>query len=180
MISMKIVVLLGSPHRKGSSNLLAEQFIKGAEEAGHTVKTIDAAHMDVRPCLGCNACRKTGECVQKDEMKMIREELLEADLAAFVTPVYYLSMTAQLKTVIDRFYSFSEKLSEKKLKTVLITAAGSPDEHSMGLIRDLYKAICGYLQLEDCGMILGAGCPVPPVTTNSPHMREAYELGKSL
>lgn len=50
---MKIVVLEGSPNKKGSSNLLADCFRQGAEEAGHTVEIIDAAHADIHPCTGC-------------------------------------------------------------------------------------------------------------------------------
>lgn len=58
---MKIIVLEGSPHKKGSSNMLAEKFIKGAEEAGHTVEVLDVAHMDMHPCLGCEHCGMNGE-----------------------------------------------------------------------------------------------------------------------
>ena len=64
---MKIVVLEGNPHKKRSSNLLAEQFIKGAEEAGHMVQIVDAAHMEINPCLGCGHCGINGACVHKDD-----------------------------------------------------------------------------------------------------------------
>ena len=69
---MKIVVLEGSPNRHGSSNLLAENFIRGAEEAGHTVRVIDAAHAGVHPCTGCIHCGYEGPCAQKDGMDEIR------------------------------------------------------------------------------------------------------------
>lgn len=173
---MKIAVLLGSPHKKGSSSLLAEQFIKGAEEAGHSVTALDVAHMEIRPCVACNACKKTGKCVQKDEMEAVRGELESADLIAFVTPLYYMNMSAQLKTVIDRFYAFGESLKGKK--TVLISASAS--ENISDILCANYKAINGYLGMEDRGAVLGEGCPVPPVTAASPYMEKAYELGKSL
>lgn len=173
---MKITVLLGSPHKNGSSNLLAEQFVKGAQESGHAIETLDVAHMEIRPCVACNACKKTGKCVQQDEMEKVRAALETADLIAFVTPVYYMNMSAQLKAAIDRFYAFGENLKGKK--TVLITASAS--ENITGILVENYKAIDGYLGMEDCGMVLGEGCPVPPVTSASPFMRKAYELGKSL
>ncbi len=173
---MKIVVLLGSPHKKGSSNLLAERFIQGAQEAGHSVETLDAAHMDIRPCVACNACKKTGKCVQKDDMEAVRAALESADLIAFATPVYYMNMSAQLKLVIDRFYAFGESLKGKK--TVLLTASAS--ENITGILVENYKAIDGYLGMEDRGMVLGEGCPVPPVTAASLYPEKAYELGKSL
>ena len=74
--AMRIVVLEGSPNKKGSSNLLADEFIRGAEEAGHTVEIIDAAHADLHPCIGCVRCGYEGPCVQKDDMERFREQIL--------------------------------------------------------------------------------------------------------
>lgn len=92
---MRIVIIKGSPHKKGSSNMLAEQFIKGAQEAGHTIVELDVAHMDIHPCLGCEHCAMDGPCVQKDDINEIRDSLLSTDMAVFVTPVYYFGMAAQ-------------------------------------------------------------------------------------
>lgn len=111
---MKIVVIEGSPHKKGSTNLLAEQFMQGAKEAGHTIEALDAAHMDIHPCMGCEHCGMDGNCAWQDDVWQIRDALLSADMAVFVTPVYYFGMSAQLKMVIDRFYSYTIKLSCKK------------------------------------------------------------------
>lgn len=177
---MKIAVIKGSPHKKGSSNMLAEQFIKGAEEAGHTIVEMDAAHMDIRPCLGCEHCGMNGPCVQKDDMAQVRDALLSADMAVFVTPVYYFGMSAQLKMVIDRFYSYTMKLSSKHLKTALITAAWDSDKDVMPYLVEHYKKLCRYMNFTDCGQVLGTGCGNPSMTKNSPHMEEAYRLGKSL
>ena len=177
---MKIVVLEGSPHKKGSSDLLAEQFIKGAEEAGHTVQILDAAHMEIHPCLGCGHCGMDGACVQKDDNTIIRDALLDADMAVFVTPVYYFGMSAQLKLVIDRFYSYTTKLSDKRMKTALIAAAYDTDPKTMSCLRDHYISLCGYMRFQDMGMILGTGCGSPAMTRTASHMQSAYELGKSL
>ena len=86
---MKIVVLEGSPNRHASSNLLAEEFIRGAKEAGHTAEIIDAAHADLHPCTGCVRCGYEGPCVQKDDMEKFRGQILDADMMVFVTPLYY-------------------------------------------------------------------------------------------
>ena len=75
---MRIVVLEGSPNRHGSSNMLADEFIRGAKEAGHTIKVIDAAHTDLHPCTGCVCCGYEGPCVQKDDMEQFRKEIPEA------------------------------------------------------------------------------------------------------
>ncbi len=112
---MKILVIESSPHKNGSSNLLADSFIRGARENGHTVSTFDAAKADLHPCLGCEVCGMSGLCCQKDDMAGLKEQILASDMVVFVTPLYYFGMSAQLKTVIDRFYSFNGQLSVKGL-----------------------------------------------------------------
>ena len=104
---MKIVILQGSPNKKGSTDVLAEQFRKGAEEAGHTVQRFDLTDLQIRPCTGCVSCGYEGPCVQKDENQIIRQAVLEADMIVFATPLYYYGMSAQLKTVIDRFCAYN-------------------------------------------------------------------------
>ena len=111
---MKIVVLEGSPNKHGSSNLLADAFIRGAQEAGHTVQVIDAAHSDIHPCTGCIHCGYEGPCVQKDDVEQFRREILDADMMVFVTPLYYYGMSAQLKTLVDRFCAFNSSIQRKQ------------------------------------------------------------------
>ena len=177
---MKIAVLQGSPHKNGSSNILANEFIRGAKEAGHTVTVLDTAHMDMHPCIGCGHCGMNGDCVHKDDNTRIRNTLLNSDMVVFVTPVYYFGMSAQLKMVIDRFYSYTTKLSDKWMKTALIAAAYDTDPKTMSCLRDHYISLCGYMRFQDMGMILGTGCGSPAMTRVASHMQSAYELGKSL
>ncbi len=88
-MKMKIIVLEESPNQHGSSNMLADNFIRGAEEAGHTVKVIDAAHADIHPCIGCIHCGYEGPCVQKDDVEKFRQDILEAH---YKTLVHYLNL----------------------------------------------------------------------------------------
>ena len=111
---MKIVVLEGSPNKNGSSNILADSFIRGAKEAGHSVQIIDAAHAHIHPCIGCVRCGYEGPCVQKDDMETIRPTILDADMMVFVTPLYYYGMSAQLKTLIDHFCAFNSSIQRKR------------------------------------------------------------------
>ena len=95
---MKIVILFGSPNRSGSTGILADEFTRGAEEKGHEVERFDVCHMNVHPCLGCVKCGYEGPCVQKDDVELIRQKLLRADMVVFATPLYYYGMSAQLKS----------------------------------------------------------------------------------
>ena len=114
---MKIIVLMGSPNRTGSTGILVEQFKKGAEEAGHSVEVIDVCHADIHPCIGCVKCGYEGPCVQKDDVSMIRKKLLASDMVVFATPLYYYGMSAQLKTVVDRFCAYNSSLNSRHLGT---------------------------------------------------------------
>ena len=90
---MKIVVLMGSPNRNGSTGILVQNFQKGAEEAGHSVDVIDVCHANIHPCTGCVKCGYEGPCVQKDDVELIRKKLLASDMVVFATPLYYYGMS---------------------------------------------------------------------------------------
>lgn len=117
---MKIVVLAGSPNKNGSTNMLVKEFERGADEVGHQIKIIDCTRISVRPCIGCIACGYEGPCIQKDDMENIKNEILSADMIVFATPLYYYGMSAQLKTVIDRFCSFNDSIQRKHMKSALL------------------------------------------------------------
>lgn len=146
---MNICVIESSPHKKGSSNLLAEFFIQGAKESGHHVTVFDAAHAQIHPCLGCNFCGMSGPCCQKDDMAKLREQILQSDMVVFVTPLYYFGVSAQLKMVIDRFYSFNGQLTGKRLKTALLAAAWDNKDWTMQEIKSYYETLCSYLHFQD-------------------------------
>lgn len=177
---MKIVVLEGSPNKHGSSNLLAEEFIRGAQEAGHAVEIIDAAHANLRPCTGCVRCGYEGPCVQKDDMEKFRRQILNADMMVFVTPLYYYGMSAQLKILVDRFCAINSSIPHKQMKSALLAVAWNADDWTFEALEVHYKTLVRYLDLDDKGMILGKGCGTPSMTARSHYPKLAYELGRSL
>ena len=179
-IIMKIVLLQGSPNIKGSTNILAENFIKGASEAGHTVTRYDVAKMNIKPCTGCVACGYEGPCVQKDDNEKIRNEILSADMIVFATPLYYYGMSAQLKTVTDRFCAYNSSITEKHMKSALLTVAWNSDDWTFEALESHYKTLVRYLDFEDCGMVLGLGCGSPAMTKRTKYPEMAYKLGRSL
>ena len=177
---MKIVVLESSPNKNGSSNLLAENFIRGAEETGHSVQVVDVAHANIHLCTGCIHCGYEGPCVQKDDMETIRRQILEADMMVFVTPLYYYGMTAQLKTLIDRFCAFNSSIQSKHMKSALLTVAWNSSDWTFDALEAHYKTLVRYLNLKDMGTVLGYGCGALSMTRSSRYPEMAYNLGKSL
>ena len=177
---MKIIVLFGSPNLKGSTHILVEEFRRGAEEKGHSVEVIDVCHADIYPCIGCVACGYEGPCVQKDDVEDIRGKILSSDMVVFATPLYYYGMSAQLKTVIDRFCAYNSSLNRKHMKSALLTVAWNADDWTFEALTAHYKTLVRYINFEDKGMVLGYGCGSPTMTQRSRYPREAYELGGSL
>lgn len=177
---MDIVVLQGSPNVDGSTAILVEEFARGAREAGHTVERVDVGRLDVAPCTGCVACGYEGPCAQRDGMEGLRAKLLAADMAVFATPLYYYGMTAQLKTVVDRFCSFNASLTRRHLKSALLAVAWNADDWTFEALVSHYKTLVRYLQLQDCGMVLGYGCGTPSMTRRTDAPERAYGLGRGL
>ena len=178
---MKILVLKSSGNRHGSSNTLADEFIRGARGAGHEITEYDVFRADIRPCMGCGRCGMNGPCVRKDDYETSLKGLIrETDMIVFVMPVYYYNWPAQLKTVVDRFYSFTSELTRMRKKTALIGAAWDRTETVFAVVDAYYTQLCGYMDFQDQGRVLGKGCGTPDMTRGSRYMKEAYELGRSL
>ena len=105
-MSKKILVITGSPRKNGNSFAMTDAFIKAAEEKGHTVTRFDAAAMKIGGCHGCETCYSTGKaCSFDDDFNTIAPAILEADVIVFTMPVYWYSIPAQIKGVIDRIFS---------------------------------------------------------------------------
>jgi multimeric flavodoxin WrbA len=177
---MKIVVLMGSPNRHGSTDILVGEFVRGAKEAGHITEVIDVCHQNIHPCTGCVSCGYEGSCVQKDDNETIREKLLCADMIVFATPLYYYGMTAQLKTVVDRFCAYNSSLNRKHLRSALLAVAWNSDDWTFDALKAHYRTLVRYIGFEDKGIVLGYGCGTTDMTKRSVYPGEAYALGRSL
>ncbi len=107
IMSKKIVVITGSPRKNGNSFAMTDAFIKAAEAKGHTVTRFDAAMKNVGGCHACETCFKTGKaCSFDDDFNTIAPYILEADAVVFTMPVYWYSIPAQVKGVIDKLFSY--------------------------------------------------------------------------
>ena len=178
---MKILVLKSSGNKKGSSALLADEFIRGAKENGHEITEYRLIGKDIRPCLGCTACGMNGPCVQKDDYEKELKGLIKAaDMIVFAMPLYYYNWPAQLKVVVDRFYSYTTELTAMHKKAALLAAAWDDTPDVFDVTRAYYRTICDYMEFTDCGAIYGQGCGTPDMTRATKYPQEAYRLGKSI
>ncbi len=174
-----IVVITGSPHRNGTSALLADKFIEGAQSNGHNVFRFNAAFEDIHPCRGCNACRQNGPCVLKDAVEStLMPHLLQADVIALITPLYYYGMSTQLKTVVDRFYSRHRSFDGKK--ALLMATAYNSAGWTFEALMEHYQSLVAYMQWQDLGAVLGYGCGSRSAIERSEFPEQAYRLGRSI
>ncbi|WP_300786911.1 flavodoxin family protein [uncultured Desulfovibrio sp.] len=179
--TMKIVVLTGSPHRRGTSALLADEFMAGASARGHAIVRFDAAFEKVGPCLACYYCSEhAGECVQRDAMQKILPEILSADMIVLVTPLYFFSMTAQLKAVIDRMMPQRDALRQHPMKSAMLVTCGSDTSWNMDAIMAQYKALLRYLPWEDQGVVLAKHVFARKDIEGTEYPAAARALGMSL
>ena len=175
-----ILILEGSSRPNGNSHLLSDAFARGAEEAGCAVTRIAAARKRVAGCLGCNACyRNGGACVQADDMAEIREAMLAADVIVLASPIYFYSMPAQLKAVLDRTYAFFSQLAGKTFY-FLVTCAATDDTFTETMLATLRGFTCCVPESVEGGVVLGTNANDVGDIRNSPAMAQAYDLGKSL
>lgn len=181
---MKILVITGSPRKQGNSNTLAEEFTRGAKETGHDVVRFDAAFSNVHPCIACNRCGMDGPCVFKDDFEFVRKHIVDADCVVFATPMYYFGISAQLKTVIDRFYAINGQIHVPKKAVLLMTYANTAASEAVAFpsfpIKSHYEALIKYLGWSDAGQIIAPGVWPVGAIKHTKFPQQAYELGKKI
>ena len=179
--NMKIVIVNSSPHSdsESTSKYLAGRFAEGAKSAGHEVFVFDAAKEETHPCLGCDKCGMDGPCVFKDAIEnTLMPKMLEADLIALVTPLYYFGMSAQLKTIVDRFYSRTGKLHGKK--SIIISTAYNSADWTMEALEEHYETLVRYMEWQDVGQVWATGCGSRSLVERSEFGDMAYKIGTNL
>lgn len=178
----QIVVITGSPRKGGNSDRMANAFIKGAGSQGNKLVKIAAADMNIHGCRACDACYSTGTpCVFHDDFNQIAGAIGEADVIVLATPMYWFSFSAQIKALIDRWYSLNR--SEKGLKgekqCVLLACGADDREHFEGLERT-YEIMAEYLDWEDAGRVIAPGvCAVGDIE-NTDALEMAEILGRKI
>jgi len=125
-MSKKVLILSSSYHKNSNSEALADAFAEGAAEAGHEVKKIRLADCRIGFCRGCLVCQETQKCVIADDAADIAEQMGQADVLVFATPIYYYEMSGQLKTMLDRANPLFP--SDYRFREVYLIAAATEDE----------------------------------------------------
>lgn len=178
-MSKKVLILSASFRKHGNSDLLCDEFMRGAVEAGHDVEKIYLNDKKINFCRGCGACNTAHKCVQKDDMEEILNKMIAADVIVMATPVYFYAMNGQMKTLIDRSVPRYTEITDKDFYFIVAAA----DDNKANMQRTL-EGFRGFT--EDCldgakekGIIYGVGAWNIGDIKSSPAMAEAYAMGKS-
>lgn len=179
-MSKKVVVISASLRANSNSAALAEQFAKGAADAGHDVDAVTLKGKTINFCIGCMGCLKAGCCVIDDDANAITEKVLHADVVAFATPIYYYEMSGQMKTLIDRMNSMYTK--DYKFRDIYFLATAAEDEEYVP-----ERAIAGLQGWIDCyekarlkGTVFCGGVNDPGDIAGNEKLNAAYKMGRAL
>jgi len=186
MVKKKVIVLLGSPRRKGNSAILADQMAKGAKTAKAEVETIYLHGKKIAPCKSCYACQKKNSrgCSIKDDMQEIYLKLIEADAWVIASPVYWFTMSAQTKILMDRCFALGayQKDPFKGKRIAIAMTYGDKDPITSGCVNAVrtFQDAFGYTESNIVGMVYGSALEAGDIRLNEGVMQEALDLGKKL
>ena len=185
-MAKKIIALLSTPRKNGNSALLAQKIAEGAKSAGAKVEVVNLAKMNIRPCAACDKCHGADDtfCVMKDDMRGMYKKIIGADGIIFSSPIYFFTVSAQLKLFMDRCYAFGGPsgyaLKGKKMAVAL--TYGDNDPFRSGAVNALrtFQDAFAYLEAPLAGAVYGTGLEPGDILKNKGLLKEAFQLGKSL
>ena len=178
---MKRVIVISTSLRHGSnSDMLADSFVEGALAAGNEVEKISLTGKDIQFCRGCFACQQLGRCVINDDVNDMMAKVLEADVIAWATPIYYYEMSGQMKTLIDRMNAMYP-LDYKFRDVYLLTTAAEDEEDTPKRAEAGLKGwIECYPKSRLAGTLFCGGVNAPNEIKGNNKLQEAFELGKNV
>lgn len=174
---MKVLVINGSPRAKGNSDLLCDEFIRGAKESGNQVEKISLGEKNIAPCRACYTCFKTRHCVQRDDMEAVLEKVAACDVLVLASPTYFLTMSGQMKLFIDRLLP---KWQELGGKDAYVIVTGHDGKQGLQRTAEDMTAILENLGDRVKQTIWGEHVWQKGEVLGTKAMEEAYLTGKSI
>jgi len=186
LMAKKIIALMSSPRKNGNSTILGQQIADGAKSAGARVEVFNLHKMTIKPCTACDKCHAADDkfCIIKDDMQKLYQKVVDADGIIFASPIYFFTMSAQLKLFMDRCYAFGGPsgyvLKGKKMAVAL--AYGDNDPFRSGAVNALrtFQDAFAYLEAPFIGSVYGTGLEPGDIVKNKAVMKDAFRLGKDL
>lgn len=176
-MSKKVLILSGSPRRGGNSDLLCDAFAEGARQAGHSVEKLRVSEKSIHPCIGCYHCSDHGGvCVFQDDMADVLQRMIDADVLVLASPVYFYSIDAQLKAVIDRTVARWLEVKNKEFYYIVTMAdqEESSADTTLACLRGYADCVEGAVEK---GVLIGSGVYEAGAVQSSPVLERARSMG---
>lgn len=182
----RVLIVLGSPRKKGNSAILAKQIAKGAKSAGAKVEFIYLHGLKIAPCRSCFACQKVNSkgCAIQDDMQLVYPKLIAAEAWVIASPVYWFNMSAQTKIFLDRCFALigytKNPFADKKIAVAM--SYGDVDPFVSGCINALrsFQDAFNFTGSKIIGMVYGSAMKAGEIRENKLLMQQAEELGQRL
>jgi multimeric flavodoxin WrbA len=170
-----VIGIVGSPRRGGNTDVLVEEVLRGAQDAGAAASKVMLQDMNIGPCRGCDECAETRRCVQVDDMAALVEQMERSDVWVLGTPVYWWGPTAQFKAFLDRWYARGSAAFRGR-RTILVIPLGDDDEgtarHTVGMLQDSLD----YVEAELYATVIAAGVNRLGEVRGRPHLLASARL----
>ena len=179
-MNKKVLVISSSPRKGGNSDLLCDQFISGAMEAGNKAEKINFKNKNINYCTGCGTCLNGKKsCPQKDDMAEVLEKLISADVIVLATPVYFYTMCGQMKTFIDRTCARYREINNKEF--YFIVTAADNNKKAMERTLEEFRGFTNCLENpKEKGIIYGTGAWNIGDIKKSDVINKAFEMGNAI
>jgi len=188
---LKVLGIAGSPRKEGNTDLLLEQVLTGASHEKTEIKKVVLRELHIAPCRHCDGCLKTGTCVQQDDMQWLHQDLRKADCIVLASPIFFMSLTAQTKAMIDRCqalwvlkYVLKAPVAIppcKKRNGIFISVGGTRYKNLFEPSKAILKAWLSTLEADFASELTFSGIDEKGVISrHSTALQDAYNLGKKL
>lgn len=178
-MSKKVLIISSSPRKGGNSDILCDAFAEGAKQAGNDVEKVRITELKIGYCTGCYACQTTGKCAIRDDARGVIDKMLAADVIVLASPVYFYTICAQLKALIDRTVVVYPNLANKRFY-YLLTMADTDRSKFDGSLAALRGFLDCYDGSEECGMVCADGVYEKGTVNGTKFVAEAKALGKKI
>lgn len=175
----KVIILSSSPRKGGNSDLLCDRFMEGALSARHQVEKLFLYDYEINDFIANDSLADHTDRNAADDVPMIMDKLVAADVIVLATPVYYYTMCGRMKTMIDRTYSRHRELKGKEFYYI-ITAAVRDKNRLQRTVEEFRGFLDCLPSPQECGIIYGMGTHNKGSVMGMPVMQEAYDMGKEI
>lgn len=176
-MNKKVLVISGSPRKNGNSDQLCKAFIEGVKTAGHSFEKISVREKQIGYCLACYACRESHQCFQNDDMQEILKKIIAADVLVLASPVYFYSINAQMKALIDRTLARWLEIKNKEVYYIVTAAEDNAAvmERAVECFRGFADCFAG---MQEKGVIYAHGVYEKGAVAQTDYLEKAKNMGE--